>query len=77
MPSTAELQAMIPTGRLAVAIKSFIPPQPSFGPGSVEYLQRQADRLALEEQQSTVDDASSQTQLDNSDKSYVGAGAYF
>ncbi|KAL0061095.1 hypothetical protein AAF712_012089 [Marasmius tenuissimus] len=45
VPSQAGLQARIPTGILVVSSKTYSPPPSVFGPGSPEYIRRQADEL--------------------------------
>ena len=37
----------MPAGRSAVALKPYTPPEPAFGPGSVEHTQRAAVALDL------------------------------
>ncbi|KAF7331671.1 BRO1 domain-containing protein [Mycena kentingensis (nom. inval.)] len=64
VPSQADLQARIPAGKLVLPAKPFVPPQPAFGPGSVEDLRRQAEDLELH-------DAPAQQ------GTYAGAGSYF
>jgi len=79
VPPQSELQASIPAGRLAVAVKPYTRPTPAFGPGSVEYVRRQAEDLELavkgddqSETETLVDAASPR-----SGGSYAGAGSYF
>jgi hypothetical protein len=71
VPTQAELQAAIPAGRLAVAVKPFMPPAPAFGPGSVEHVRRQAEALELpaDEGAPTAPAAERST--------YAGAGSYY
>ena len=47
VPSQSDLQSSIPAGRLAVAVKPFVPPTPAFGPGSIEYIRLEAEALEL------------------------------
>ncbi|KAJ7134416.1 BRO1 domain-containing protein [Mycena epipterygia] len=70
VPAQSDLQARIPTGRLALTAKPFVPPQPAFGPGSVEHVRRQAEELDLED-----DLVLGETQ--RSSATYAGAGSYF
>ncbi|OBZ70941.1 pH-response regulator protein palC [Grifola frondosa] len=78
VPPQSELQALIPAGRLAVAVKPYMKPTPAFGPGSVEYVRRQAEELELLEHS---EDAESMPVSDatglRSGQSYAGAGSYF
>ena len=78
MPSQSDLQSCIPAGRLAVAVKPFIPPTPAFGPGSLEYVRLQAEALEL----ATDNDGEEQhlspsTANQRSCGTYAGAGSYF
>ncbi|KAF7291662.1 BRO1 domain-containing protein [Mycena chlorophos] len=66
VPSQADLQARIPAGRLVLAAKVFVPPQPAFGPGSMEDVRRQAEALGLQEEEETAQKTT-----------YAGAGSYF
>ena len=66
MPTQADLQARVPTGRLVRSATAFVLPQPAFGPGSVEDARRKAEELGLEEESKTA-----------SDGTYAGAGSYF
>ena len=63
---------MIPAGRLAVQAKSYVPPDPAFGPGSVEHTRRQTEALDITVHQSQDSDASPV-----SARTYAGADAYF
>ncbi|KZT10801.1 uncharacterized protein LAESUDRAFT_721186 [Laetiporus sulphureus 93-53] len=80
VPPQSELQAAIPAGRLAVTVRPYAKPTPAFGPGSVEYIRRQAEQLELAELMSEedvkthhiTDTVSSQTA-----GSYAGEGSYF
>lgn len=47
VPSQNDLQTRIPTGRLAIAARRFTPPAPSFGPGSVDYIRKQAEQMEI------------------------------
>ncbi|KAJ7644282.1 BRO1 domain-containing protein [Roridomyces roridus] len=67
VPKQSDLQARIPTGRLVLSAKAYIPPQPAFGPGSAEDLRRQAEQLDLDENAGTPAEAGT----------YAGAGSYF
>ncbi|KAH9171173.1 hypothetical protein EDB89DRAFT_2114591 [Lactarius sanguifluus] len=68
VPSPAELQAAVPAGRLAVAIKAFAAPLPAFGPDSLDVEDRESS-FTSDEQQSMRNPASKPT--------YAGAGSYF
>ncbi|KAG8863462.1 hypothetical protein FRB96_008202 [Tulasnella sp. 330] len=50
VPSNADVQALVPTGRSAVQVKTYDPPTPTFGPFSVEGLRRQAEALEVQGQ---------------------------
>ncbi|KAJ7175457.1 BRO1 domain-containing protein [Mycena filopes] len=69
VPTQSDLQSRIPTGRLAVAAKTFVPPQPAFGPGSMEDVRRTAEDLELDED--------AVTSGSGTHGSYAGAGSYF
>ncbi|KAI0075765.1 hypothetical protein K474DRAFT_1663868 [Panus rudis PR-1116 ss-1] len=68
VPSQADLQASIPTGRLAVTIKPYAHPTPAFGPGSLEYTRRQTEQLDL---------LKSDQPANETKGTYAGAGEYF
>ncbi|TFY53342.1 hypothetical protein EVG20_g10157, partial [Dentipellis fragilis] len=75
VPSQAALQASVPAGRLAVAIKAYTRPTPAFGPGSVAFVRKQAEEFELvggsdgEEVKDVISPRSGQ--------SYGGEGSYF
>lgn len=76
VPPQTELQASIPAGRLAVAMRPFLPPTPAFGPGSVEHVRKQAEALEID----SKDDQASMPPITTSPRSegaYAGAGSYF
>ncbi|KII92563.1 hypothetical protein PLICRDRAFT_134270 [Plicaturopsis crispa FD-325 SS-3] len=75
VPPQTDLQARMPAGRLAVAAKPFVPPTPAFGPGSVDYVRREAEKLELGVPAES--DSSPSVVSPSSGKSYAGAGAYF
>ncbi|GBE80611.1 hypothetical protein BKA93DRAFT_819443 [Sparassis latifolia] len=79
VPPQSDLQSSIPAGRLAVAVREYQRPSPAFGPGSVEYVQRQAEQLQLgantENEGETVPPID--TSSPHSSSSYAGAGSYF
>ncbi|CDO68961.1 hypothetical protein BN946_scf184782.g9 [Trametes cinnabarina] len=78
VPPQAELQAMIPAGLLAVNVKPYTKPTPAFGPGSVEYVRRQAEELEPLNAESEADGhSSSQTAPNSTSKSYAGSEAYY
>ncbi|EGN99751.1 hypothetical protein SERLA73DRAFT_88380 [Serpula lacrymans var. lacrymans S7.3] len=78
VPPQMDLQACIPAGRLAVAVKPFSSHIPAFGPGSVEHARRQIEELSVlepgveSEQSSDADKASPFSR-----ETYAGAGSYF
>ena len=76
VPLQAELQTSVPAGRLAVAVKAFVPPTPAFGPGSVEYIRKHADSLDLGDKETFPDGQQSSTSSTGR-PSYAGAGSYF
>ncbi|KAJ7505496.1 BRO1 domain-containing protein [Mycena galericulata] len=71
VPKQSDLQARIPTGRLALTAKTFVPPQPAFGPGSLEHVRRRAEELELD------GDAAADGTPQSSSQTYAGAGSYF
>ncbi|KAF8971099.1 BRO1-like domain-containing protein [Flammula alnicola] len=78
VPTQRDLQSRIPGGRIAIPPKTYIPPTPAFGPGSVEYTRRKAELLEIadgsgEGETTTMTETSSSTPAAN----YAGAGAYF
>ncbi|TFK44298.1 BRO1 domain-containing protein [Crucibulum laeve] len=75
VPSQMDLQARIPVGQLAIAAKPFDPPVPIFGPGSVDYLRRQASELNISD--NTGGDITSAANASSPASNYAGAGAYF
>lgn len=72
IPNQSELQASIPAGRMAVAVRAYTSPTPEFGPGSVEYTRRQAEALELGEGEGSTD-----ANPPPDKGSYLGAGSYF
>lgn len=72
VPPQNDLQAMIPAGRLAIAMKPYQLPIPAFGPGSVGYVSRQIVGLGLDDEA-----AGNDVQSPSSGGSYAGAGSYF
>ncbi|KAJ7695968.1 hypothetical protein B0H17DRAFT_1054391 [Mycena rosella] len=74
VPPQGELQARIPAGRLALAAKAFIPPQPAFGPGSLEDVRRRAEALELDGD-GNADESSREAR--SASGTYAGAGSYF
>ncbi|KAI0266975.1 hypothetical protein BC834DRAFT_1040810 [Gloeopeniophorella convolvens] len=66
VPAQAELQAAVPAGRLAVALRAFAPPAPAFGPGSVAYARAHGE-----------DPAGAADGEAEGRPSYAGAGSYF
>ena len=74
VPPQSELQRVIPAGTLARKATPFTPPQPSFGPNSIEYLRRKTEELRARD-----DGPPAPPPKDTLPKSgnYAGAGAYF
>ncbi|KAF9010615.1 hypothetical protein BDQ17DRAFT_933061 [Cyathus striatus] len=78
VPTQPDLQSRIPAGRMAVASRPFTPPQPAFGPGSVEYIRKEAERLEVTDQLPNVpSNAPSDVNPSQPTGNYAGAGAYF
>jgi len=78
VPPQSDLQSRIPAGRLAVAVKPFVPPTPAFGPGSVEYIRLQAEAVELAGEGSDGKQRSSPNLgSSRSGGTYAGAGSYF
>jgi len=78
VPPQSDLQSSIPTGRLAVAVKPFVPPTPAFGPGSSEYTRLQAEALELaDESNDEAPQSQSNLASPRSGGTYAGAGSYF
>ncbi|KAJ3553450.1 hypothetical protein NP233_g12639 [Leucocoprinus birnbaumii] len=77
VPTQAELQSRISTGRAAVEIRPYSPPAPTFGPGSVEDLRRQAQLLELKDQESPESPPPPSTATSPPTGNYAGAGSYF
>lgn len=73
VPSQSELQSSIPAGRSATVIKEYVRSAPAFGPGSVEYTQRQMEELEMLKSEGEAPISTSSRQAD----SYAGAGSYF
>ncbi|KAH9942358.1 uncharacterized protein BXZ73DRAFT_87964 [Epithele typhae] len=76
VPPQSELQAMIPAGVAAVAVKAYSKPVPAFGPGSVEYARKQAEDLELLDASPDTNDVHLSSPPGSS-KSYAGADAYY
>ncbi|THH09549.1 hypothetical protein EW146_g8655 [Bondarzewia mesenterica] len=76
VPPLSALQSSIPTGRLAVAVKPYTQPVPAFGPGSVEYMRKQAEEMELLGELAPKDDGEAVISLQSA-QSYAGAGSYF
>ncbi|EKM54651.1 uncharacterized protein PHACADRAFT_175173 [Phanerochaete carnosa HHB-10118-sp] len=83
VPPQSDLQASIPAGRMAVAIRPYTRPVPAFGPGSAEYVQQYAEALdsLAKEDGSEVESATSlpppPPPSGASAGGYAGAGSYF
>ncbi|KAJ7645544.1 BRO1 domain-containing protein [Mycena polygramma] len=67
VPTQSDLQSRIPAGRLALTVKKYVPPQPAFGPGSLEDVRRKAEALELDDDSGAA----------NAQGTYAGAGSYF
>ncbi|KAF8895732.1 pH-response regulator protein palC [Gymnopilus junonius] len=76
VPTQRELQSRIPGGRIAIPAKPYTPPAPAFGPGSAEYVRRQAEQLQLSSNSEDGQDHDAANSADASG-SYAGAGSYF
>lgn len=72
--SQAELQAIIPAGKMAVSTRPYGLPIPAFGPGSPGYVSHQLSKLTVTEGTSTEDDDRQST---TESSNYSGAGSYF
>jgi len=73
--SQAELQAIVPAGKMAVSARQYDPPTPAFGPGSPGYVSHRLGNLSVSEGTSTEDDDDSHSTTETS--KYSGAGSYF
>ncbi|TFL03062.1 BRO1-like domain-containing protein [Pterulicium gracile] len=77
VPNQADLQARIPTGKIAVASKPYTPSAPAFGPGSLSHTQASLDDMSLP----AVDSGSSASPPGSGSptvpRSYAGEGSYF
>jgi hypothetical protein len=77
VPSQADLQARIPAGRLAVAAKTYNPPDPAFGPDSVEFLRRQTEELSFNADDHEDGETDVVSPKSNDGRDYAGKGSYF
>ena len=78
VPPQSDLQAMIPAGIPVAVVKPYTKPTPAFGPGSVEYVRREAEALELLNADSPAESAASPTSMGSgTSKSYAGAEAYY
>jgi len=77
VPPQADLQAAIPAGRAAVAIRPYSHPAPAYGPGSVQYIRKQAEELELLEDDESSELVTSTTSDPKKADNYAGAGSYF
>ncbi|KAF5325751.1 hypothetical protein D9611_000398 [Ephemerocybe angulata] len=78
VPPQSELQRVIPAGTLARKTTPYTPPQPCFGPNSIEYLRRKTEELKAKDD--TKDGAGPQGPPPKESPhvgKYSGAGAYF
>ncbi|KAF9462453.1 BRO1-like domain-containing protein [Collybia nuda] len=76
VPSQTELQSRIPAGIMAISAKSFVPPLPAFGPGSVAHIRKRAEELEFltEPDGEGIAPASANLAVAGT---YAGAGSYF
>lgn len=72
--SQAELQAIIPAGKMAVSARGYELPIPVFGPGSPDYVSHQVSKFTVTEGTSMEDDDCRST---TGTSNYSGAGSYF
>jgi len=72
--SQAELQAIIPAGKMAVSARGYELPIPVFGPGSPDYVSHQVSKFTVTEGTSMEDDDCRST---TGASNYTGAGSYF
>ncbi|KAI0709557.1 hypothetical protein C8T65DRAFT_649107 [Cerioporus squamosus] len=78
VPPQSDLQAMIPAGIAAAVVKPYAKPTPAFGPGSVEYIRREAEALELLDTGSPAEGTTSPASPGSgASKSYAGAEAYY
>ncbi|TFK92703.1 hypothetical protein K466DRAFT_581611 [Polyporus arcularius HHB13444] len=78
VPPQSDLQAMIPTGISVAVAKPYVKPTPAFGPGSVEYVRREAEALELLDADSSAEGTTSPASPGSgTSKSYAGAEAYY
>lgn len=79
VPPSSELQTLIPSGRAAVSLTPFKPPDPAFGPGSAEYARLQMELLELNEGHENGEDKASQPERPSIEHapSYAGKGSYY
>ncbi|KAF6763135.1 pH-response regulator protein palC [Ephemerocybe angulata] len=78
VPPQSELQRVIPAGTLARKTTPYTPPQPCFGPNSIEYLRRKTEELKAKDD--TKDGAGPPGPPPKESPhvgKYSGAGAYF
>ncbi|KAK0505098.1 BRO1 domain-containing protein [Armillaria luteobubalina] len=76
VPPQADLQARIPAGRLAIAVKAYTQPSPIFGPGSTDFIQRQTEEIDLALAEKSLTPAGDNL-AESSAATYAGAGSYF
>lgn len=85
VPPQTDLQASIPAGRTAVAIRTYAKPTPAFGPGSESYVQQMAEelgKLQVEEEDEAAETTTTppshpSPSLVRAEGNYAGAGQYF
>ena len=80
VPPQSDLQASIPAGRSAVALRSYAKPTPAFGPGSASYTEHMAEemqRLGLEGREDEGASPPSAPSAAPPEGTYAGAGQYF
>ncbi|KAI9571157.1 BRO1 domain-containing protein [Boletus coccyginus] len=81
IPRQSDLQALIPEGRMAVAAKAYLLPDPAFGPGSKGYQMRTQTRNRIQGDETlgveAFDDDSDTEGTSTATRTYAGAGSYF
>jgi len=73
--SQAELQAIVPAGKMAVSVRQYELPAPAFGPGSPGYCPHETTHFSVTEGTLVDDDEDRRSTAETSN--YSGAGSYF
>jgi len=92
VPKQSELQALIPEGRMAVAAKPYVLPDPTFGPGSMGYQRRVQSRDRVQDDETlgleslrimgqdshdaVGDDSSDDDDINNTERASTATGTY-